>query len=63
MKVASRMLTGALLLAAPCAMAQTSVTISNVPITVNIYKGLTLTQNSGLVFGNIVTSRAGATPS
>jgi len=59
MKVASRMLTGALLLAAPAAFAQTSVINSTVPITVNIYKGLTLTQNSGLVFGNIVTSSGG----
>jgi len=59
MKVASRIFTGALLLAAPAAMAQSTLTKNDVPVTVNIYKGLTLTQNSGLVFGNIVNGTGG----
>jgi hypothetical protein len=53
MKLTSRLLTGALLLAAPAVFAQTTTTVSGTA-SVTIMKALTLSQATGLVFGNIV---------
>jgi Domain of unknown function (DUF4402) len=46
MKLASRIITGALLLAAPAAFAQGTVAVS-------IYQALALTQTAGMSFGNL----------
>jgi hypothetical protein len=61
MHAASRILTGALLLAAPAAFAQSSATVANVPATARIYKPITLAQTSGLSFGDIFPSAAAGT--
>jgi hypothetical protein len=58
----SRLLAGALLLAAPAAFAQASATVANVPATARIFKPISLTlSNSGLSFGDIFSDATGGT--
>lgn len=60
MHAASRILAGALLLAAPVAFAQSSASVANVPVTARIYKPITLTlSNTGLSFGDIFADTTG----
>ena len=61
MHAASRILAGALLLAAPAAFAQSTATLGSVPATANIIKGLTLANVTGMSFGNIVTGTTSGT--
>jgi hypothetical protein len=60
MHAASRILTGALLLAGSAAFAQSSATAANVPATARIFKPITLTlSNTGLSFGDIFADATG----
>lgn len=60
MYVSSRLLAGALLLAAPAVFAQSSATVSNVSASARIYVPITVSlTNGGMSFGDIFASPAG----